>query len=127
MRVNRLLSDDEVNDILRSKGIAPIHRQGGDKTLAELGLRESLEEDADFIGDVVADLEREGYEIYHRDELDPEADEEIIEYMKQQGLDILLSAPSLARFWYFKSLDSMARFFQSGNQLSMEDHADIMG
>ena len=38
MKVNRLLSDDEVNEILKSKGIAPIHRQGGDKTLAELGL-----------------------------------------------------------------------------------------
>ena len=42
MKVNRLLSDDEVNDILKSKGIEPIHRQGGDKTLAELGLNESL-------------------------------------------------------------------------------------
>lgn len=42
MRVNRLLSDDEVNKILQSKGIEPIHRQGGDKTLAELGLRESF-------------------------------------------------------------------------------------
>lgn len=42
MRVNKLLSDDEVNEILRSKGIEPIHRQGGDKTLAELGLHESF-------------------------------------------------------------------------------------
>lgn len=38
IKVNRLLSDAEVNDILASKGIEPIHRQGGDKTLAELGL-----------------------------------------------------------------------------------------
>ena len=38
IKVNRLLSDAEVNDILVSKGIDPIHRQGGDKTLAELGL-----------------------------------------------------------------------------------------
>ena len=38
IRVNRLLSDDEVNRILDSKGVAPIHRQGGDKTLSELGL-----------------------------------------------------------------------------------------
>jgi len=44
MKVNRLLSDAEVNDILKSKGIAPIHRQGGDKTLAELGLKESMSE-----------------------------------------------------------------------------------
>ena len=33
-----LLSDDEVNDILKDHGIKPIHRQGGDKTLSELGL-----------------------------------------------------------------------------------------
>ena len=38
IRVNKLLSDAEVNNILQSKGIEPIHRQGGDKTLAELGL-----------------------------------------------------------------------------------------
>lgn len=38
MKVDRLLSDDEVNEILKSKGIEPIHRQGGDKTLQELGL-----------------------------------------------------------------------------------------
>lgn len=44
MRVNKLLSDDEVNEILKSKGIEPIHRQGGDKTLRELGLNESFSE-----------------------------------------------------------------------------------
>lgn len=38
MKVNKLLSDDEVNEILKSKGVEPIHRQGGDKTLKELGL-----------------------------------------------------------------------------------------
>ena len=38
MKVNRLLSDAEVADILKSKGIEAPHRQGGDKTLAELGL-----------------------------------------------------------------------------------------
>lgn len=44
MKVNRLLSDAEVNEILKSKGEAPIHRQGGDKTLAELGLNENMKE-----------------------------------------------------------------------------------
>lgn len=38
IKVNKLLSDDEVNEILAKHGIEPIHRQGGDKTLAELGL-----------------------------------------------------------------------------------------
>jgi uncharacterized protein (UPF0305 family) len=44
IKVNRLLSDAEVNAILEKNGVAPIHRQGGDKTLQELGLRESLQE-----------------------------------------------------------------------------------
>jgi hypothetical protein len=51
IKVNRLLSDDEVNAILEKHGIAPIHRQGGDKTLAELGLHESLKEDLGEITD----------------------------------------------------------------------------
>ena len=45
MKVKRLLSDAEVNAILEKNGIEPIHRQGGDKTLAELGLKESVNED----------------------------------------------------------------------------------
>lgn len=47
IKVKRLLDDAEVNEILKSKGIEPIHRQGGDKTLAELGLsqiKESVED-----------------------------------------------------------------------------------
>lgn len=42
IKVDRLLSDAEVNEILKKNGVEPIHRQGGDKTLAELGLRESF-------------------------------------------------------------------------------------
>lgn len=38
IRVDKLLDDYEVNKILEKKNIAPIHRQGGDKTLKELGL-----------------------------------------------------------------------------------------
>ena len=38
IKVNRLLDDFEVNEILKQNGIEPIHRQGGDKTLSELGL-----------------------------------------------------------------------------------------
>lgn len=38
MKVNRLLSDAEVNEILTDKGIAPKQRQGGNKTLDDLGL-----------------------------------------------------------------------------------------
>jgi len=42
IKVDKLLSDDEVNSILKQNGIEPIHRQGGDKSLKELGLNESL-------------------------------------------------------------------------------------
>ena len=41
MKVNKLLDDFEVNEILEQNGVEPIHRQGGDKTLKELGLKES--------------------------------------------------------------------------------------
>lgn len=44
MKVNKLLDDFEVNEILTQQGVDPIHRQGGDKTLSELGLHESMEE-----------------------------------------------------------------------------------
>lgn len=36
MKVLKLLSDDEVNDILEAEGIPPIHRQGGDLTVEEI-------------------------------------------------------------------------------------------
>ncbi len=45
MKVDKLLDDFEVNEILKQNGIEPIHRQGGDKTLKELGLNESLNEE----------------------------------------------------------------------------------
>ena len=38
MKVNRILSDAEVNQILRENGLPEKHRQGGDKTLEQLGL-----------------------------------------------------------------------------------------
>ena len=40
MKVKRLLSDAEVNEILVSKGLSPKQRVGGNKTLADLGLAE---------------------------------------------------------------------------------------
>lgn len=38
IRVDQLLDDYQVNEILEKNNIQPIHRQGGDKTLKELGL-----------------------------------------------------------------------------------------
>ena len=37
MKVNRLLSDAEVNEILEKNGVAPVHRQGGDVGLEKFG------------------------------------------------------------------------------------------
>lgn len=37
MKVNRLLSDAEVNAILEENGVAPVHRQGGDVELEKFG------------------------------------------------------------------------------------------
>lgn len=56
MKVNKLLSDDEVNEILRKKGIEPIHRQGGDKTLAELGLKESMTKGNNVLTEAVNEI-----------------------------------------------------------------------
>lgn len=39
MKINRILSDAEVRDILAEKGIEAPKRQGGDKTLEELGIK----------------------------------------------------------------------------------------
>lgn len=40
MKVNRLLSDAEVNSILEQNGIQPVHRQGGDVGLDKFGFNE---------------------------------------------------------------------------------------
>ena len=36
IKVNKLLGDDEVAEILRKNGVEPIHRQGGDKSVDEI-------------------------------------------------------------------------------------------
>lgn len=48
MKVNRLLDDEEVAKILAEKGIEAPKREGGNKTLKDLGLKESLEEQDDL-------------------------------------------------------------------------------
>ena len=40
MKVNRLLSDAEVNAILEKNGVAPVHRQGGDVGLDKFGFND---------------------------------------------------------------------------------------
>ena len=45
MRVNKVLEDSEVEKICKENGVPYLKRPGGDKTLKELGLKESLSED----------------------------------------------------------------------------------
>lgn len=73
MKVNRLLSDDEVNAILKKNGIAPIHRQGGDKSLGELGLQESLEESFDRY--IIIHNSPSGEEVYRTDDFQDACEE----------------------------------------------------
>ena len=59
MKVNRILSDSDVAQILESKGITPPKRQGGEKTLEQLGLGKYADGKFSLIG-----VSRDGLEIY---------------------------------------------------------------
>ena len=49
MKVNRLLSDAEVNEILEKNGVAPVHRRGGDVGLEKFGIDEGAEQIAEDV------------------------------------------------------------------------------
>lgn len=59
MKVNRILSDSDVAQILESKGITPPKRQGGEKTLEQLGLGKYADGKFSLIG-----VSNDGLEIY---------------------------------------------------------------
>ena len=59
MKVNRILSDSDVAQILESKGITPPKRQGGEKTLEQLGLGKYAGGKFSLIG-----VSNDGLEIY---------------------------------------------------------------
>nr|DAG80249.1 MAG TPA: polyVal ADP-ribosyltransferase [Caudoviricetes sp.] len=59
MKVNRILSDSDVAEILESKGITPPKRQGGAKTLEQLGLGKYADGNFSLI-----DISPDGMEIY---------------------------------------------------------------
>lgn len=59
MKVNRILSDSDVAQILESKGITPPKRQGGEKTLEQLGLGKYADGKFSLIG-----VSHDGLEIY---------------------------------------------------------------
>lgn len=62
MKVNRLLDDFEVNKILKQNGLSEIHRQGGDKTLEELGFSNELDEEIVDVNDYLFDTKLNEYE-----------------------------------------------------------------
>lgn len=64
MKVKKILSDAEVNAILKEKGLAPKQRVGGEKTLADLGL--SQYEDVVFSEREIVDIPNNKYvDLYH--------------------------------------------------------------
>lgn len=86
----------------------------------EENLEESVEEPVDA-------LKKEGFEISSIADLDPELDAEIIDYMNKEGLQLLVSNPSWARFFYFRNFDSLNDFLKNGGKFSIEDHGKILG
>lgn len=60
MKVTRLLSDSDVAQILESKGITPPKRQGGPKTLEDLGLGRYANQQTASEADTMPETESEG-------------------------------------------------------------------
>lgn len=93
MKVNRLLSDDEVNEILAEKGIAPKQRQGGNKTLADLGLSQyegySYRDSYAEIANDIASL-YESFNTYdYWDEMNGNEDIEIADQLRRGDTSII--------------------------------------
>lgn len=59
MKINRILSDAEVRDILAEKGIEAPKRQGGDKTLEELGINNARYSLKDSEGNSLTEAQQE--------------------------------------------------------------------
>ena len=77
-----------------------------------------------------ADLRKNGFVVHTLNELessDNEEDAEIVDYMEANDLDILLENEPMARFWYFKSEESMKDYFANGGQVDYDNHASILG
>ena len=137
MKVNRILSDSDVEQILESKGITPPKRQGGEKTLEQLGLgkyaggkhslmdipamdstgRELTAEQREyFFGSKVVDAEGRLKPVYHGSpavftEFSPD-------FMSQHG-------SSEGQGFYFTDYKPMAEGYQKDGGQLLEGYLDI--
>lgn len=81
MKVNRILSDSDVAQILESKGITPPKRQGGEKTLEQLGLGRYANQQTASEADTMPETESEGsYSLMDTDSTGRELSAEQREY-----------------------------------------------
>lgn len=116
MKVNRLLSDEEVNKILQSQGIEPIHRQGGDKTLAELGLQESIKRKTRVWGNPLLESKEDRQKFI--DWLKQEYEEELAINLCDNFIKLKNSIKSPYNdFYYWMKNESPKVFFDYMNEL----------
>ena len=92
IKVNRLLDDREVANILIEHGIEPPMRQGGEKTLSELGITETFKKDGDKGMKIIKEIKQkrnyggafdiEDDQFFTREELNEFADDVVDELNK---------------------------------------------
>lgn len=77
----------------------------------------------------IEDLKKNGFEVYSYEEIMEQnvpEDEEILDEMDMVGADILLSNPSMARYWFFEDKDSMLKYFENGGKVGFENHSKLV-
>lgn len=77
----------------------------------------------------IEDLKKNGFEVYSYEEIIEQnvlADEEILDEMDRVGADILLSNPSMARYWFFEDEESMLKYFKNGGEVSIDNHGQLV-
>lgn len=77
----------------------------------------------------IEDLKKNGFEVYSYEEIMEQnvpENEEILDEMDKVGADILLSNPSMARYWFFKDNDSILKYFGNGGKVGFENHSQLI-
>lgn len=77
----------------------------------------------------IEDLKKNGFEVYSYEEIMEQnvlEDEEILDEMDRVGADILLSNPSMARYWFFEDEESMLMYFKNGGKVSVDNHGQLV-
>lgn len=74
-------------------------------------------------------LKKNGFEIYSYEELLKQnvlEDKDILDEMDRVGANILLSNPSMARYWFFEDEESMIKYFENGEKVGVENHSQLV-